>query len=71
MNLKSDNTTECPKKPKSKEKPKRLSVKFSLAVVIIAIPMIAGVFTGLMPGSRQNTELNAKTQESSILTGIL
>jgi len=30
--------------------------------------MIAGVFTGLMPGSRQNTELNAKTQESSILT---
>jgi RND family efflux transporter MFP subunit len=68
MNLKSDNTTECPKKPKSKEKPKRLSVKFSLAVVIIAILMIAGVFTGLMPGSRQNTELNAKTQESSILT---
>ena len=64
MNSKQDNRTELPNNTKSAAELRRSPVKFSLAVAVLSVLIIAGVVAGLIPRFRQHRELNAQGQFS-------
>jgi len=53
---------------KSASGPERSAVKFLLAAVTAGILICTGVIGGLIPRTRQQAELNAKTREASVPT---
>jgi RND family efflux transporter MFP subunit len=67
MNLKQDNPTELQKN----QRPAKLrhpSVKFFLAVAVVAVLIVTGVVAGLIPRFRQHTELGDETRQLSVPT---
>jgi RND family efflux transporter MFP subunit len=68
MNSRKDNPIQFPYDAKPASELKRSPFKFALAVAVLAILMITGVVSGLIPRFRQHTELSAETQRLSVLT---
>jgi RND family efflux transporter MFP subunit len=67
VNSKQDHPTELPKNQKPAAK-LRSTVKFSLAVAVVAALIATGVVAGLILRFRQHTELGAETRELSVPT---
>ena len=68
MNSKQDNPSKLRTNPKMTEKIRLSPFNFLLAVAIVAVLIVTGLVTGLIPRFRQHTELSAETHKLSVPT---